>query len=104
MLTRNLHAALAKLNKGLPEAAYEEAIRQVTEVSASQTIIVANREKYNLLRDGVQVTYRDADNRLVETRLQVFDFEHLTENDFLCVRELWIRGPIYHRRADQWGS
>ena len=100
VLTRNLRTALTKLNKGLPEAAYEEAMRQITEVSASQTIIVANREKYDLLRDGVQVTYRDTDNKVVETRLRVFDFEHPTENDFLCVRELWIRGSIYHRRAD----
>lgn len=100
VLSRDLRAALAKLNKGLPEAAYEEAIRQITEISASQTIIVANREKYNLLRDGVQVIYRDTDNKLVETRLRVFDFEHPTENDFLCVRELWVRGPIYRRRAD----
>jgi type I restriction enzyme, R subunit len=55
LLTRDLRAALTKLNKGLPEAAYEEAIRQITVVSASQTIIVANREKYDLLRDGVRV-------------------------------------------------
>src|SRR5215472_6069496 len=99
VLTRHLHAALTRLNKALPKAAYEEAVRQITEIIASQTIIVANREKYDLLRDGVQVTYRDTDNKLVETRLRVFDFEHPGENEFLCVRELWIRGPIYHRRA-----
>jgi type I restriction enzyme R subunit len=100
VLTRHLRFALQKFNPGLPEAAYAEAIRQIVETSASQTIIVANREKYDLLRDGVRVAYRDANNKLVETRLRVFDFEHPMENDFLCVRELWIRGPIYHRRAD----
>lgn len=47
-----------------------------------------------------RLTYRDTDSKLVETRLRVFDFENPTENEFLCVRELWIRGPIYHRRAD----
>ncbi|MGO8708250.1 MAG: type I restriction endonuclease subunit R [Terracidiphilus sp.] len=99
-LTRHLRAALVKLNPGLPLEAYHEAVRQIVEVSASQTIVAANREKYDLLRDGVQVAYRDAGNRLVETRLRVFDFDHPTENDFLCVRELWIRGPIYRRRAD----
>src|SRR5208337_4473520 len=100
VLTCQLGAALQKLNRGLPAAAYDEAIRQIVETSASQTIVVANREKYDLLRDGVLVTYRDPDNKLAETRLRVFDFDQPTENDFLCVRELWIRGPIYRRRAD----
>ena len=63
VLTRDLRAALTKLNKGLPQAAYDEAIRQITEVSASQSIIVAHREKYDLLRDGVQLAYRDSNNK-----------------------------------------
>src|SRR6266496_103182 len=100
VLKRDLRAALVKFNLGLPDTAYEEAVRIIVETSASQTITVANREKYALLRDGVQVTYRNEKNELIRQRLRVFDFEHPTENHFLCVRELWIRGDIYHRRAD----
>ena len=100
VLTRDLRAALVKLNPGLPNAAYQEAIRQITEVSASHSILAANREKYDLLRDGVLVSYRDAGNKLAKARLRVFDFDHPKDNRFLCVRELWIRGDIYRRRAD----
>ena len=100
VLTRYLRAALVKLNPGLPVEAYHEAVRQVVETSASQTILVANREKYGLLRDGVQVAYRTAEGELVKKKLHLFDFEHLTENHFLAVRELWVRGDIYRRRAD----
>ena len=100
VLRRDLHAALVKFNPGLPAAAYEEAIRQLTEISASQTLIPANQEKYDLLRDGVQVAYRNEKNELVKDRLRVFDFEHPAENRFLCVRELWVRSDIYHKRAD----
>jgi type I site-specific restriction-modification system R (restriction) subunit len=32
--------------------------------------------------------------------LRVFDFEHPDNNHFLCVRELWVRGDLYRRRAD----
>lgn len=46
VLTRHLRAALVKLNPGLPVEAYHEAVRQIVESSASQTILVANREKY----------------------------------------------------------
>ena len=55
VLTRYLRSALVKLNPGLPVNAYHEAVRQIEEISASQTILVANREKYSLLRNGVQV-------------------------------------------------
>src|SRR5690242_793780 len=99
VLTRDLRAALKKFNTGLPEAAYDEAVRIIVETSASQNITVANREKYALLRDGVQVAFRNEHGELVKQRLRVFDFDNPSENRFLCVRELWIRGDIYHRRA-----
>ena len=100
VLRRDLRAALIKLNHDLPENAYDEAIRQLTEISASQNITAANREKYELLRNGVQVTYRNEKNDLTKQRLRVFDFAQPADNRFLCVRELWVRGDIYRRRAD----
>ncbi len=100
VLTRYLRAALVKLNPGLPVDAYHEAVRQIVESSASQTILVANREKYSLLRDGVLVAYRTDKGELVKKTLHVFDFDHPAENHFLAVRELWVRGDIYRRRAD----
>ena len=100
VLTRYLRAALIKLNPGLPEDAYREAVRQIVETSASQSILVANREKYSFLRDGVQVAYRTDNGELVKKKLHLFDFDHPAENHFLAVRELWVRGDIYRRRAD----
>ena len=100
VLKRDLYAALKTFNHGLPQAAYDDAVRQLTEISATQTITAANKDKYALLRDGVQVTYRNEKGDLVKQRLRVFDFAKPNENKFLCVRELWIRGDIYRRRAD----
>jgi type I restriction enzyme, R subunit len=102
VLTRYLRAALEKFNKhlNLPESAYQDAVRQITEISASQTMLATNREKYALLKDGVQVTFRNADGELKKERMRVFDFNNATENHFLCVREFWVRGALYHRRAD----
>ena len=33
-------------------------------------------------------------------RLRLFDFDTPESNHFLCVRELWVRGALYRRRAD----
>ena len=100
VLTRPLREKLTELNPGLPEAAYDDAVRQLTASVASQTLVAANREKYGLMRDGVQVSFRNDTGELVRERLRVFDFDDPTNNHFLCVRELWVQGDLYRRRAD----
>jgi type I restriction enzyme R subunit len=100
ILTRYLGEALVKLNPGLPQEAYQAAIREITQPTVSQLPLQANREKYNLVRDGVLVPYRDESGALKRGRLRVFDFDNPEENHFLCVRELWIKGALYRRRAD----
>jgi len=100
VLSRTLRAKLVELNPGLPDLAYDEAVRQITTTSAAQSLLATNREKYNLLRDGVQVGFRNAKGELERRRLRLFDFNEPLNNDFLCVRELWVRGDLYRRRAD----
>ena len=100
VLTRYLRAKLVELNPGLPDAAYEEAIRQITATVTSQTIVATNREKHDLIRDGVHVAFRDDSGELKKERLRVIDFDTPESNHFLCVRELWIKGELYRRRPD----
>lgn len=100
ILTRYLRAQLKELNQGLPEAAYDDAVRQIVEYNTSQNMLATNHDKHNLLRDGVQVGYRNDRGELKKERLRVFNFNEPTKNHFLCVRELWVRGEIYRRRAD----
>lgn len=100
VLTRYLGEALMKLNPGLPEAAYKDALRQITDSSAVQSTLQINRDNYEQIKNGVQVQYRDAKNDLVKKRLKVIDFDNPDNNHFLCVRELWVKGDLYRRRAD----
>ena len=100
VLTRPLREKLVELNPVLPDEAYDDAVRQITATVASQTLLATNREKYDLIKDGVQVRFRNADGERVRQRLRVFDFEEPENNHFLCVRELWVRGDLYRRRAD----
>ena len=100
VLQRPLRAKLAELNPGLPDGAYDDAVRQITAVSASQTPVSANREKYALMRDGVRVTFTNDRGARESRLLRLFDFEEPANNHFLCVRELWVQGDLYRRRAD----
>ncbi len=100
VLTRPLRQKLVELNPSLPDAAYDDALRQIIATVASQTLSSANREKYTQIRDGVQVTFRNEKGERVRQRLKVLDFDEPTNNAFLCVRELWVKGDLYRRRAD----
>jgi type I restriction enzyme R subunit len=103
VLIRYLKAALVKFNPDLPQQAYEDAVRQIVEYPATQSVLQINQDKYGLLKDGVLVQFRDENGELIKKRLKVFDFEHPEENHFLAVRELWIKGTLYRRRADIMG-
>ena len=100
VLKRTLRKKLVEFNPGLPDDAYDDAVRQITVTEASGTIASINREKYDLLLDGVQVAFTDKDGQRTRQRLRVFDFADHENNDFLCVRELWVKGDLYRRRAD----
>jgi type I restriction enzyme, R subunit len=100
VLTRILREKLVELNSGLPGEAYDEAVRAITATMASQSLAATNQEKYDLMRGGVQVAFHNDKKERVRDRLQVFDFTKPTNNNFLCVRELWVRGDLYRRRAD----
>lgn len=100
VLTRTLREKLKALNPNLPDTAYDEALRQIIAIAASQMLAATNREKYTQLRDGVQVTFRNSLGERLRQRLRVFDFDVPENNDFLCVRELWVKGDLYRRRAD----
>ena len=100
VLTRYLDAALRKLNPGMPDEAYAGAIDKLTATSATKTPLQTNRELAKLIRSRVPVTFRDTEGETRTERLRVIDFDDAENNDFLVVRELWVKGRIYRRRAD----
>jgi len=100
VLTRYLRHKLAELNPGLPAEAYDDAVRQIITTPATQSMVATNREKYDLIRDGVPVRFRNDRGERVRRRLRVIDYDDPANNHFLCVRELWVRGDLYRRRAD----
>lgn len=100
ILTRRVGEALIRLNPGLPETAYADALRQITDAPLGSNPIMINRDAYALIKEGVLAQFRNAKGELVKQRLRLIDFDQPDNNDFLCVRELWVKGDLYRRRAD----
>lgn len=104
VLTRDLLAALERLNPDLPDSAITEAVRNLTVYDVGRSLVQHNRDFYRLLRNGVPVQYRNSQGHRKSARAQVIDFENAPgSNRFLAVRELKLTGirmPNYNRRAD----
>jgi type I restriction enzyme R subunit len=104
VLTRDLRAALARLNPTLPATAIDDTLRQLTAWDVSRSMVQHNRDFYRLLRGGVPVEYRDTTGQRKSARARAIDFDNAPgANRFLAVRELKLTGrrtPGYNRRAD----
>ena len=92
--------ALKSLNPWMTGQQVTEAIERMTEYMSSQTLMQINEQKYQYIRDGVPVTRVKPGGETEEVRAKVIDFASPAKNDFLCVRELWVQGALYKRRAD----
>ncbi|KAA3640998.1 MAG: type I restriction endonuclease subunit R [Bacteroidetes bacterium] len=100
ILRKFLLAALKRLNPGVPSSACEQAMDMIEQRVAGKTLGRINKEKYQLLRKGVPVSFTNKEGRLVKKKLKVFDFNNYEDNHFLSVRQLEVAGDTYNRRPD----
>lgn len=95
-----LREAALRLNPGIPEAAIDQALTQLTDKRRAMSLPAANREIDGLLRDGIPVEFENAVGKKEQERVRVIDFERLEHNRFLAVSQLWVRGEHGYRRPD----
>lgn len=100
LLTRHFRKALKALNPWLTDKQLTEAVERMTERMSSQTLMQINEQKYQLIREGIPVTRVKPNGETEVMRAKVIDFQSPEKNEFLCVRELWVYGSLYRRRAD----
>ena len=103
VLRDRLHAQLTRLNPHLPAECIATAVEQLTLNRANRPPVVANREVYHLIRDGVPVRYPNADGRETDDYVRVIDFEQPERNEFLVVSQLsieYLRTDKITRRPD----
>lgn len=103
LLKKFLLPALKRLNPDFPEEAYHTAFRKLSEGVVGRSLEQINQENYHYLQDGVSVEFQDANHKFVKRNLRIIDFNHPENNHFLAVREFWIKGILYRRRADIMG-
>ena len=100
ILQKYLLVALENLNPDLPGSAYKDAYLQIAQREADKTLDRTNKEKYQLIKSGVKVSFTNDKGELTKKTLKVFDFNNPDNNHFLAVRQLEVTGELYNRRPD----
>ena len=101
VLTERLRASLVKLNADLPTETIEAAVDEISRDRSAMSLESANREIYQLLKDGIKISIPDREHggQKVE-RLRVVDWEQPEQNDFLLVSQMSVVGALYTCRPD----
>ena len=103
-LPARLRAALVRLNPSLPAGALKLAEETLTQDRSALSPIAANRELYQLLRNGVRVEFKRPDDGKSETvTVRAIDWRDVEANDFLVASQIWIEGLLHKRRPDTIG-
>ncbi len=103
VLLSRLLPALERLNPGLPNQALQLAAEELTRDRSIYPPAEANRQVYALLKDGVLVTYRDAEGGEVDERVFLIDWDDPQNNEYFLASQFWITGEVYKRRTDLLG-
>src|SRR5207244_628431 len=100
ILLDRVHEAAVRLNPGIPEKTIDDALERLIDRRQALSLVAANREVYNLLRDGIPVEFDDANGQKQQERVRLIAFNKPDENRFLAVTQLWVKGERGFRRPD----
>ena len=104
VLVDKLRSALCQLNPALPDSCIEDAIAQLTKRQSDIGEMEANQKMYELIKDGVPVTFSNTEGREEHIKVKVIDFDdsYGGRNLYHVVSQLTIEqlGNNRRRRPD----
>lgn len=99
-----LKEAAIRLNPDIPAKAIDDALEKLLDRRQTMSLVAANREIYNLLRDDIPVEFDNTQGQKQQERVRLIDFNSptngLDQNRYLAVTQLWIKGERCLRRPD----
>src|ERR1035441_8249321 len=104
VLVDRVKEAAIRLNPDIPAKAIDDALEKLLDRRQAMSLVAANQDVYNLLRDGIPVEFDDAQGKKQQDRVRLIDFRPngADNNRYLAVTQLWIKGAVVSRRPDVW--
>jgi type I restriction enzyme, R subunit len=100
VLTHRVRDALRWLNPQVPDAIREEALAAVAKDRSVMDRVRANREVYQLIRDGYRAEWQGENGERQYASVQYVNFRDSSDNDWLAASQVWVAGDLHRRRAD----
>jgi type I restriction enzyme R subunit len=100
VLKVRLREALKELNPGVPGEAIAQTIEELTRDRSRMSLVAANREVYDLLKNGFRARIPDPDEGERVKPVRIIDWDEPLNNDFLLCSQFWITGEMHTRRTD----
>jgi type I restriction enzyme R subunit len=100
VLVRRLKSALKKLNPDLSPEVIDLAIAEIVRDRSTMSPVNANRETYQMLKEGVRVQYRNPQGETITENVRIIDWNNPENNEYFLASQFWISGDLYKRRAD----
>ena len=100
-LVSRLRVAIEKLNPGLSTEAIQQAIDELHRDRSRISPAVANREIYDLIKNGIRIHIPDPESGgdTVEV-VRIIDWDDHRNNDYLLCNQFWVTGEMHTRRVD----
>ncbi len=99
ILVKRLEQVVNKLNPNIPKLAREEAIRKVTQITFPN-LLEENRRIHKLLVEGVDIEFETNDGSIGAGKVNLIDFDHPENNDWLVVNQFVVINNQVNRRPD----
>ncbi|MBM4312518.1 MAG: type I restriction endonuclease subunit R [Deltaproteobacteria bacterium] len=99
ILEDRLRNALTFLNPSIPTEALDDAYRKLNHPEGP-TLEARNRMVHRWLVDGITVEYRHKDGHIAGAQVQLIDYEHPDNNDWLAVNQFTVIENKHNRRPD----
>ena len=100
VLSRRLKEAVQRLDPTLADDSVGKAIERITEDRSAMEPVRANREIYELLRDGAKIDVINAQGQTKTRMIQFVDWRVPDNNEWLAVSQFWLVDDMYTRRTD----
>lgn len=91
---------LCEINPNIPVKEIVKALDKLTDKRKIMSAVSANKDIYQLIKNGINIEYENEQGQKENKRVQVLDFKNKDNNDFLAVTQLWIKGERNFRRPD----
>ena len=85
-----LHVSLQNINPALPQCAIDDAIKKLHQIEGS-SLYECNFKFTQMMQYGIEVQYADNKHQVKTAIVQLIDFDHEDENDFLVVNQYTVQ-------------